>query len=68
MTTFRHHPLIGTFVEIQVDDDSIADDVEGVIVGEMERLESICSSRPTAHSIRRAGCSPTCGDERRSTG
>jgi thiamine biosynthesis lipoprotein len=42
-TRFRHHPLVGTTVEIEIRglDDAAAREVDALAVGEMERLERI---------------------------
>lgn len=46
MISYRHHPLVGTFVELQIlddIDDDTADELDATMVAEMERLEHICS-------------------------
>ena len=46
MISFRHHPLIGTFVDLTIVDDvddHTAEAIDDTMVHEMERLESMCS-------------------------
>jgi len=43
----RHHPLLGTFVDIRILDDDIdenvANDIDDQVVAEMTRLQSVCN-------------------------
>ena len=47
MIVSRHHPLLGTFVDIRILDDDIdenvANDIDDQVVAEMTRLQSVCN-------------------------
>ena len=47
MIVSRHHPLLGTFVDVRIFDDTIneviADDIDDRVVDEMTRLQSVCN-------------------------